>query len=107
MAATRRVFGEEIEGQSYSRYGNPTNDALEELLTSLESGPASLACASGMTALHVALTGRAAGSPQIGARGERDVRRDRQLLMQVMEPFGVERQLCRHLRSGSGASGYR
>ena len=24
-----KVFGEEIEGQSYSRYGNPTNDALE------------------------------------------------------------------------------
>ena len=33
-----KVFGEEIEGQSYSRYGNPTNDALEELLTSLENG---------------------------------------------------------------------
>ena len=33
-----KVFGEEAEGYSYSRYGNPTNDALEELLTSLEGG---------------------------------------------------------------------
>ena len=26
-----RVFGKELQGQSYARYSNPTNDALEEL----------------------------------------------------------------------------
>ncbi len=51
-----KVFGEEEEGHSYSRYGNPTNEALEELVTSLENGTTTLACASGMTALHVAIT---------------------------------------------------
>src|SRR3954471_2724630 len=51
-----KVFGEEVQGESYSRYGNPTNGALEEVLTSLESGAGTLACASGMTALHVAIT---------------------------------------------------
>ena len=30
-----RIFGHEEEGPSYSRYSNPTNDALEELTTAL------------------------------------------------------------------------
>jgi len=50
-----KVFGREVEGPSYSRYRNPTNDALEELMASLESGAGSLACSSGMAALQVAL----------------------------------------------------
>src|SRR3954449_10324932 len=51
-----KVFGQEIEGESYSRYSNPTNAALEELVTALESGGAgTLACSSGMMAVQVAL----------------------------------------------------
>lgn len=51
-----KVFGKEIPGQSYSRYGNPTNDALEELTADLESGAGALACSSGMAALHMAIS---------------------------------------------------
>src|SRR5450432_198425 len=51
-----RVFSHETEGQSYARYGNPTTDALEELLTSLESGAGSLACSSGMMAIQMAIS---------------------------------------------------
>src|SRR5205085_12433232 len=51
-----RVFGHETAGQSYSRYGNPTNDALEELTAALESGAGALACSSGMSAVQMALT---------------------------------------------------
>ena len=85
-----KVFGEEIEGVSYSRYGNPTNDALEELLTALEGGAGSLATASGMSAIQIAITAALldrrksilAASALYGATIK--------LLMQVLEPFGVE-----------------
>jgi cystathionine beta-lyase/cystathionine gamma-synthase len=49
-----RIFGHEEDGPSYSRYANPTNDALEELTTELEGGFGSLATCSGMTALQLA-----------------------------------------------------
>ncbi|HVW85690.1 MAG TPA: PLP-dependent transferase, partial [Bryobacteraceae bacterium] len=50
-----RVFGKEMEGQSYGRYSNPTSDALEELVSNLEGGAGALACSSGMAALHMAI----------------------------------------------------
>lgn len=50
-----RIFGHEEEGFSYSRYGNPTNGALEDLMTVLEHGSGSLATASGMSAVQLAL----------------------------------------------------
>jgi cystathionine beta-lyase/cystathionine gamma-synthase len=50
-----RVFGHEEEGFSYSRYGNPTNEALEELVAALENGHGALATASGMAAVNIAL----------------------------------------------------
>ncbi len=51
-----QVFNGEMEGQGYSRYGNPTTDALEELLAQLEGGDLAVATTSGMSALHLALT---------------------------------------------------
>jgi len=51
-----KVFGQEIEGDSYSRYGNPTNTALEELVAGLENAPGALVCSSGMMAVQMALT---------------------------------------------------
>ncbi|MGA8597331.1 MAG: PLP-dependent aspartate aminotransferase family protein [Bryobacteraceae bacterium] len=50
-----RVFAHEEEGFSYGRYANPTSEALEELTTAMENGHGSLACASGMAALQIAL----------------------------------------------------
>ncbi len=50
-----RVMGNEEPGFSYARYTNPTNEALEELTTSLEGGAGSLATSSGMAALQIAL----------------------------------------------------
>src|SRR6185312_15207155 len=54
-ATLDRVFGHEEEGFSYARYNNPTSEALEELTTAMERGHGSLACASGMAALQIAL----------------------------------------------------
>ncbi len=50
-----RVLGREEEGFCYSRYDNPTNTALEELMTVLEGGHGALACSSGMAAMHIAV----------------------------------------------------
>lgn len=50
-----RIMGNEEQGFSYSRYGNPTNEALEELIASLECGVGSLATSSGMSAIQIAL----------------------------------------------------
>lgn len=85
-----RVFGDEIQGYAYARYGSPTNDALEELITALEGGAGSVATASGMLAVQVAiqtaLTDRrksvVAASALYGATLK--------LLTSVFDPLGVE-----------------
>src|SRR5580704_8997844 len=55
IADLNRAFDDASIGPSYSRHGNPTNEALEELIASLEGGEGALACASGMSALNLAL----------------------------------------------------
>ena len=85
-----RVFAHEEEGYSYARYNNPTLDALEELTTQLEEGYGSLACASGMAALQVAiqaaLTDRA---PRIVASHSLYGATVR-LFDQILAPLGIE-----------------
>ena len=55
MEELDRVLGREEQGYCYSRYASPSAAALEELLADLEGGHGALACASGMTAVHMAL----------------------------------------------------
>jgi cystathionine gamma-synthase len=50
------------EGYVYSRYGNPTVGALEQVVAVAEGGVGAVAFASGMAALHAAL--QAAGTPR-------------------------------------------
>ena len=49
------VFEGNKEGQTYSRYGSPTVEALEEQVSKLEGGGFAKACSSGMAAIHLAL----------------------------------------------------
>ena len=42
-------------GHSYTRYSNPTHDALERALAELEGGEAALVTASGMAAIHAVI----------------------------------------------------
>src|ERR671917_1070092 len=57
IETTDRVLGGEEPGYSYARWGNPTVVAFEEALASLEGGGArAFAFASGMAAMHAALT---------------------------------------------------
>jgi methionine-gamma-lyase len=51
------VYGGEKPGYMYTRYGNPTIQALEGKLAALEGGEAALATASGMAAISTAILG--------------------------------------------------
>src|SRR5205807_1614675 len=54
MGQLDRIFAREEQGPSYARYDNPTTNALEELVNDLEGGTGTIACASGMAAMHLA-----------------------------------------------------
>lgn len=85
-----RVFAGEEAGYVYARHGNPTNEALEELVLSLEGGASCVATASGMSALHIALTSALLERPKrilaAGALYGATIR----MLQTALEPFGVE-----------------
>ncbi len=85
-----RVFAGEIPGPSYSRHGNPTNEALEDLLTSLESGAGALACASGMAALHIAITAALIDRRRVILAADALYGATITLLTKVLEPAGIE-----------------
>src|ERR1051325_418334 len=85
-----KVFGREEEGPSYSRYSNPTNDALEELMASLESGAGALACSSGMAALQTAVMTALADRRKSVVASESLYGASISLLMKVLDPMGVD-----------------
>jgi len=55
MAEMDKVFSGEGGDYVYSRYGNPTVNALEEAIAEIENGKFAVAFASGMAAIHAAL----------------------------------------------------
>jgi cystathionine gamma-synthase/methionine-gamma-lyase len=85
-----RVLGREEPGYCYSRYDNPTNAALEELMAALENGHTALACASGMTALHTALLAALTDRPKSILAANALYGATVGLLTKVFEPLGVE-----------------
>ncbi|HVS65450.1 MAG TPA: aminotransferase class I/II-fold pyridoxal phosphate-dependent enzyme [Thermoanaerobaculia bacterium] len=58
------VFAGTVPGYNYSRYGNPTSAALEELLAALDGGDLALATASGMAAIDLAIRAALADRPR-------------------------------------------
>lgn len=85
-----RVLGREEEGYCYSRYDNPTNAALEELMTELESGSGALACSSGMAAIHTALLAALSDRRKSVLAADALYGATTSLLTKVLEPLGVE-----------------
>src|ERR671921_2698947 len=68
-SAERRFLNEE-PGYSYSRYSNPTIDAFEQRMASLEGAEAARATASGMAAVTAAMVSQVqAGDHVVAARG--------------------------------------
>jgi cystathionine beta-lyase/cystathionine gamma-synthase len=90
METLDRVFGNEEDGFAYARYSNPTNAALEELAAALENGHGALACASGMTAIHLSLLGALMDRRKSVVAANAMYGATTSMLMNIMEPFGVE-----------------
>jgi len=87
-----RVLGREEEGYCYSRYDNPTNAALEELMAALENGHGALACSSGMTAVHIALLAALTDRRKSILAASALYGASTGLLVKVLEPLGIEIQ---------------
>jgi cystathionine beta-lyase/cystathionine gamma-synthase len=85
-----RVFANEEAGYTYSRYANPTNDALEELVTSLENGFGSLATASGMSALNLAFQAALLDRPRSILAASSIYGSTIKMLEMVFSPFEVD-----------------
>lgn len=90
MQQLDRVFGHEEEGYCYARYDNPSTAALEEVITELEGGHGSLACASGMAAVHMALVTALADRRKSIVAANALYGASVNLLMNVLEPAGIE-----------------
>jgi len=89
MEELDRVFGREEAGYCYARYDNPSNAALEELASSLESGHGALACGSGMAAIHMALLSALADRRKSILAANALYGATVSLLMNVMEASGI------------------
>src|SRR5579863_388354 len=85
-----KVFAGEMPGWNYSRHGNPTNEALEELMASLESGGCAMSCGSGMAALHLAITAALIDRPRVILAATALYGATINMLMKVLAPTGVE-----------------
>ena len=84
-----RVFSDEMPGQGYSRYGNPTTAALEEQMAVLEQGDFAVATSSGMAALHMAILGALTDRRKSIVAANLLYGQTFVLLMNVLEPGGV------------------
>lgn len=85
-----RVLGREEAGPSYARYDNPTTSALEDLVNELENGKGALACASGMSAMHLALVGALLDRPKRILAANVLYGATTGMLMNVFTPMGID-----------------
>ena len=89
MEQLDRTFGRTEPGYSYARYDNPSNAALEELMTVLENGHGALACASGMAAVEMAVATALADRRKSVVAADALYGATINLLLKVLEPAGV------------------
>jgi cystathionine gamma-synthase/methionine-gamma-lyase len=85
-----RIFGREEEGPSYARYDNPTRTALESLVNELESGHGAIACASGMSALHMAILSALIDRPKRIVAANALYGATTNMLLNIFGPMGVD-----------------
>jgi cystathionine beta-lyase/cystathionine gamma-synthase len=89
MEQLDRIFAQEEQGYCYSRYENPSNVALEELMAALENGHGALACASGMAAVQMAVVTALADRRKSVVASHAVYGATVSLLLNVLEPTGV------------------
>src|SRR5829696_432857 len=93
IETTDRILGGEQRGYSYARYDNPTVAAFEEALASLEAphgDTRAFAFASGMSAMHAALTAAELGPGATVLAAEQLYGSTATLLVQIFGSLGVE-----------------
>jgi cystathionine beta-lyase/cystathionine gamma-synthase len=93
VKTTDRILAGEERGYSYARYDNPTVVAFEEALSSLEAprgGARAFAFASGMSAMHAALTAAELGPGATALAAEQLYGSTVTLLVQIFGSLGVE-----------------
>jgi cystathionine gamma-synthase/methionine-gamma-lyase len=90
MQQLDRIFAREEKGPAYTRYDNPTTNALEELVRDLEGGHGAVACASGMSAIHLALVAALLDRPKRVVAASALYGSTTNLLMNVFGPLGIE-----------------
>ena len=88
-AECAEAFQDEESGYVYTRWGNPTQEILEEKLAVLEDGEAALATASGMGAVSVALLTALAEGGHVVAM-ENLYSATFQILNEDLRKFGIE-----------------
>jgi cystathionine gamma-synthase/methionine-gamma-lyase len=84
------VFDQKRAGHNYSRYGNPTTEALEEQVAALEGADFAVATGSGMAAIHLALMAGITDRRKSIVAGQVLYGQTLSMLMKVFEPLGVE-----------------
>src|SRR2546422_4347692 len=90
MAEIDRVFGGELPGYIYTRYGNPTVTALETAIQVIEAGATACAYSSGMAALHAALLACELSSGATVLASEDLYGATTNLLQAILGPFGIK-----------------
>ena len=90
MAEIDRVFGGELPGYIYTRYGNPTVTALETAIQVIEAGATACAYSSGMAALHAALLACELSSGATVLASQDLYGATTNLLQAILGPFGIK-----------------
>ena len=90
IETTDRVLGGEQAGYSYARYDNPTVAAFEEALAALEGSGRAFAFASGMAAMHAALSSAECSGECTVLTADQLYGSTATLLVQVFGAAGVE-----------------
>lgn len=85
-----RVFDLQEQGPSYARYDNPTRNALEEVMRELEGGTGAIACASGMSAIHMSVLAALLDRPKRVLAANMMYGATTSMLMKIFDPMGVE-----------------
>ncbi len=84
------VFGGTEPGYCYTRHGNPTLEALEETINTLEHGAGAIAFGSGMAAIHATLLTVGVNSGDRVVSSQDIYGATHALFRDVMTPLGVE-----------------
>lgn len=88
------VFADRRPGETYARMGNPSATALEEQIMALEGADVAHATASGMAAVHLAITAGLLDRRQSIVAANVLYGGSLELLRSVLRPSGIEVRFC-------------